>query len=136
MNILFICRYNRFRSKIAEAYFNKINKNKNINAKSAGIFIGSYPLDKTEIKVAKELGIILKGRPKGISTKLLRWKDLIIAVTDDLPKGLFNFGPYKSKIINWKIEDNYNGKEKSVKNIITRIMKRSEELVKKLEKQK
>jgi len=32
MKIPFICKYNRFRSKIAEAYFNKINKNNNPKA--------------------------------------------------------------------------------------------------------
>ena len=46
--ILFICRHNRFRSKIAEGYFNKINKN--VKVKSAGIFIGN-PLDKTQTKI-------------------------------------------------------------------------------------
>ena len=45
MKILFICRHNRFRSKIAEAYFNKINKNKNLIAKGAGIFPGKYPFE-------------------------------------------------------------------------------------------
>ncbi len=31
MNIIFVCKYNRFRSRVAEAYFKKINKDKNIH---------------------------------------------------------------------------------------------------------
>ena len=45
-SILFVCKYNRFRSRVAEAYFKKINKNKNISVKSAGIIKGNLPLDK------------------------------------------------------------------------------------------
>ena len=46
MNIIFVCKYNRFRSRVAEAYFNKINRNKNIHAYSRGVIRGDYPLDK------------------------------------------------------------------------------------------
>ena len=49
-NILFVCKYNRFRSKIAEAYFNKINKNKLVSVKSAGIIRGN-PVSKDIIAV-------------------------------------------------------------------------------------
>ena len=128
MKILFICRHNKFRSKVAEDYFNK--KNKKLIAKSAGIFPGRYPLDKQQTEVAKRLGITLKGKPQAITTNLLRWKDVVIAITDDLPKGLFNYGPYKNKVINWKIPDEENGNEKNVEKIIKQIMKKVEALVK------
>jgi protein-tyrosine-phosphatase len=130
MKILFICRHNKFRSKVAEDYFNKKNKNKKLIAKSAGIFPGRYPLDKQQTEVAKRLGITLKGKPQAITTNLLRWKDVVIAITDDLPKGLFNYGPYKNKVINWKIPDEENGNEKNVEKIIKQIMKKVEALVK------
>ena len=55
MNILFVCRYNRFRSRTAEAYFKKINKNKKIKVKSAGIFKGNYPLSPIQVKTGKKL---------------------------------------------------------------------------------
>ncbi len=130
MKILFICRHNRFRSKVAESYFNKINKNKNLKAKSAGIFIGKYPLDPLQVKIAKKLGIAMRGKPKAISTNLLRWDDVIITITDDLPKGLFNYGPYKPKVIEWKIPDEIKGNKKNTERIIKKIKEKVEELIK------
>ncbi len=53
INILFVCRYNRFRSRVAEAYFKKINKN--FKVKSAGLFKGR-PLSPKTIKEAKKFG--------------------------------------------------------------------------------
>ena len=74
-NILFVCKYNRFRSRVAEAYFKKINK-KNISAFSAGVFRGDYPLDKQELEVCKKLGINIEGKPKNIELSVFqetRW---------------------------------------------------------------
>ena len=47
MKILFICKYNAFRSKVAESYFNKMNKNKKIKAFSRGFIMGGAP-DKSQ----------------------------------------------------------------------------------------
>ena len=54
MKILFICKYNRFRSRVAAAYFKKINKNSKIKVESAGkdmgtTFIVSLPAGEQEI---------------------------------------------------------------------------------------
>jgi protein-tyrosine-phosphatase len=130
MRILFVCRHNRFRSKVAEAYFNKINKNKAFVAKSAGIFPGSYPLDKQQTQIAKQLGIKMGRKPQAITTKLLRWQNVIIAITDDLPRGLFNYSVHKNKVINWKIPDEMKGDGREVERIIKQIMKKVEKLVK------
>jgi len=132
MNILFVCRYNKFRSKIAEAYFKKLNNNKSINVRSAGIFPSSTPLDKLQVRVAKKFGIKPSGRSKPVSTDLLRWQDRIIVVTDDFPKGLFNYGPYNPKVVIWKIKDEMEGNEKETENITEQIMKKVEELNKEL----
>ena len=59
MNILFICRYNRFRSVIAEGFFKKYNKNKKHKAKSAGLIIGT-PMNREVKKVARDLKIKIK----------------------------------------------------------------------------
>ena len=58
-NVLFICKYNRFRSKVAEAYFKNLIKeyDHEFKAKSAGIIRGQYPLDSNQIKIAKKFGI-------------------------------------------------------------------------------
>lgn len=130
MKILFVCRHNRFRSKIAESYFNKINKNESLVCESAGIFPGSFPLDKVEKKVAKKLGIEIKGRPQPITTNLLGWQDVIIAITDDLPSGLFNYSIHKNKVINWKIPDELNDNEKNIEKTIKKIMKRIDKIIK------
>ena len=137
MNILFVCRYNRFRSRTAEAYFKKINKNKKIKVKSAGIFKGNYPLSPIQVKTGKKLGIDINGRPQAVSSKLLAWQDLIIVITNDYPKGLFNYGQYKSKVIIWKIKDVLTGKNeeanlKIMKEIMERVDKLNIELNEKL----
>lgn len=136
-NILFVCRHNRFRSKFAETYFKKINNNKRIKVKSAGIFPGSYPLDKLEIKISKKLGSKISGKPKPVTTKLMEWKNLIVLITNDIknPDNLFNYGKYQNKFINWKISDNKNNSEKEIEKILKTIMKKVENLNKKLEKQ-
>ena len=135
MNILFVCRHNRFRSKFAEAYFNKINKNPNLKVRSAGIFPGTYPLDKLEVKVSKKLGVEIKGIPKPITTRLLRWNDLIVSITNDLPNTnlLFNYGDYKNNLIDWEIEDNNSKSEERIKKILLMIKNKVENLIKQLE---
>jgi len=133
-NILFVCRHNRFKSKFAESYFKKINRNPKILARSAGIFPGAYPLDKIEVETSKKFGVELKGYPKPVTTRLLRWNDLIILITNDIknPYEIFNYGKYKNKFEVWGIEDNnYNSKEK-VGNIYKQIIKRVSKLNKEL----
>ena len=105
MNILFVCKYNRFRSKIAEAYFNSINKSEENKAKSAGIIKGS-PLNSNQINAAKNMGVKLQGTPQGLSTKLLKWQNAIVIVADDVPAELFKDNEeYGKKLIIWVIPD-------------------------------
>jgi protein-tyrosine-phosphatase len=123
--ILFVCKHNRFRSKVAEAYFNKINKNENLMAESAGIFQGR-PISPYTKKAARELEIILKGQPRAISTKLLSKINMIIIVADNVSKKIFYYGDKcPQKLIVWKISDAsiYNKKEiqRSIKKIIKKI---------------
>jgi protein-tyrosine-phosphatase len=135
MRILFVCKYNRFRSRVAEAYFNKINKNKKIKAESAGIIRGFYPLNKTQVKNAEKFGINIIGKPRGLSMELLKRIDLIVITANDVSKEIFQFNKkYLQKIIVWKIQDvkrgsNEKGNIKSIKLIIRKV----NELVKELE---
>ncbi len=107
--ILFVCKHNKFRSKIAEIYFKMINKNKNIIATSAGLIKGDLDRKK-EVFVAKEFGIQLKGKPQGLSIDLIRKQNMIIIVANDVPKNTFDRKEYinfkTTKIIVWKIPDN------------------------------
>lgn len=130
MNILFICKFNRFRSRIAEAYFNKINKNKRVKAKSAGVIAGG-PVDKLQKMAAKSIGLNINGKPKGLSTKLMKWQNIIVLVSDDIPSKLFAENKkYGKKLIVWKIPDTRINNKKIVLKIIKSITNKVDNLVK------
>ncbi len=131
MKIAFVCKYNRFRSQIAEAYFNKLNKNKSIKVYSAGVIKG-WPIAKTTKKIAKELGIELSGKTKTLNEDLLVSLDLIIVVADNVPGDLFK--GRVDKIIVWKIKDANQSNEKEIAKVIKRIKPKVEKLVKQLNK--
>ncbi len=131
VKILFICKYNRFRSRVAESYFNKINKNKKIKVKSAGLIRGR-PVSKIEASVAKKLGVGINGKPKGLSSKLLMWQDLSIIVANDVLKEVLENEKYGKKTIVWKIKDAEDDDVKKLEKIINEIKKRVERLVEEL----
>jgi protein-tyrosine-phosphatase len=135
MKILFICKYNAFRSRIAEEYFKKINKNKKIQAISRG-FIMDGNADKEQVESAKNLlGVnITKRNPISIQLKELEEADLIIVVANDIPKIMFNYGCLIRKIVFWKIKDEQCRNKKNIKNIALEIKRKVDELNKKLEK--
>ncbi|MEM4605497.1 MAG: hypothetical protein QW103_00470 [Candidatus Pacearchaeota archaeon] len=136
MNILFVCKFNKFRSRIAEAYFRKINKNKKIKIRSAGIFRGTKTNEEI-VNISKEFGIeiSLKRKPRALTTALLRWQDLIVVVADDIPEILFNNVSAVKKIIFWKIRDTKLENVKEIKEIIKEIMKKCDELNEQLKKE-
>jgi protein-tyrosine-phosphatase len=128
INILFVCRYNRFRSRIAEAYFKKINKNKNIKAKSAGLFKG-MKLSPGTIKEAKKFGLNINGRVNGLSSSLMKWQNMVVVVANDVPSQVFDKSRrLGKKVIIWKIKDaNYKDK-KNIDKLIKKIIKRVKNL--------
>lgn len=129
INILFICKYNRFRSRIAETYFNQINGNHNVKAKSAGIIKGSS-LDVLQIQVCKEEGIDISGSPQGISTTLLKWQTIIVIVADDVPPSLFEDNKnYGKELLIWNIPDAHTNSSEEIKNIVNTIKKNVDSLV-------
>ena len=136
--ILFVCKHNKFRSKVAEIYFNMINKNKNVIADSAGIIKGNDSRAK-EAATAKEFNIDLKGKPKGLSIELIRKQNMIIIVADDVPKNIFDRKEYinfeTTKIIVWKIPDNPGATSRvKLRKIVEAVIKKVDELNKKLER--
>jgi len=130
-NILFVCKQNRLRSRIADAYFNKINKNKKIKTQSAGIFKGR-PVNKKAIKILKKIGLNISGETKGISTELLRKQDLVVIVADNVPKSLFDERHIK-KVIVWEIPDAKEGDLKTIMETL-KLMINVRRLVKSLKK--
>ena len=102
MNILFVCKYNRFRSKVAEGFFNNYNKNKNNVAKSAGVIRG-LPINPIVFEVAKQKGISIVGNPQGFYEELFSWADIIVVTADNVPPEIFK--SRAKKLIVWKIKD-------------------------------
>jgi len=134
LNILFVCRYNRFRSRVAEAYFKKINKNKNIKVKSAGLIKGG-PLNSNTVKAAKKFGLNIKGEVQGLSSKLMTWQNMTVIVADDVPKSVFNRNiKYGKKVIKFNIKDASYENEKEIKRLINKIIKKVEQLIKNIKK--
>lgn len=136
INILFVCRYNRFRSRIAEAYFKKINKNKNIIVRSAGLFKGQK-LSPETIKRAKKFGLNIVGKVNGLSSSVIKKQNIIVVAANDVPPQVFDKSKrLGKKVIIWKIKDaNYRDQksvEKVIREIIKRVRKLNNELKKKL----
>lgn len=130
--ILFVCKHNRFRSKVAEAFFKKYNLNKNYEARSAGILPGVYPLDKMQIKVSRDFGIDLKGKPKPITMDLLKKIDIVVIVADNVPSEVLSNKKYGRAERIWNISDvythNYNDNKKTISQIEKKVIEFVEEL--------
>ena len=135
INLLFVCRYNRFRSRVAEAYFKKVNKNKNISVKSVGLIKGRS-LDKTQVTMAssEKFGINIEGKPQGLSSELMIWQNVTVIVADDVPPKVFDRNKeYGKKVIIWKIDDSkVDGDKEEARRIIKKIIKKVDGLVKEL----
>ena len=110
--VLFICKHNIFRSRIAEMLFNKFNKNKDYKASSAGLIrwkkrdlkgVKGFLAEKT---VAKKYGLNLKVKSKSINSSILKKTDLLVIVANDVPKSIFEKErSFNGKLIVWKITD-------------------------------
>ncbi len=131
--IIFLCKYNAFRSKVAERYFNKINKNKKIKAISRGLIMGGAS-DYVQKSSSKKQGIDITGSSKPANLKELIEADLIVVVADDIPKIIFNYSlePLNKKLVVWKIKDEQKTNKKNIENIIEKIKQKVEELNRKL----
>lgn len=130
MNILFLCKYNRFRSKIAEAYLNSLHI-KGIKAKSAGLISG-WPIDSELKNVAKDCGLQMKGGPNALTSSLVKWTDIIIIVADNIPLELFaeEKNNNKKEIIQWHIPDPKQGQINRRKKTIKAISKKIDAFLK------
>jgi len=129
MNILFICRHNRFRSKVAEAIAKNLTKNiKHINIKSAGI-----KLDTLRLFIANNVLLSLKEKnypyknekPRKINEQDIIWADKIIIVADNVSKETFP----KEKTEVWEISDTDEKNKKEIKEIMNQIEDKVKELL-------
>lgn len=131
MKILFVCKHNRFRSKVAEAFFNKLNKNKNYKAESAGIFKG-FPVSDSVISVGKKLGIRINKNTQGLREEFLSEYDIIIIVANNVPRKIFDDKRRKRKVILWKIPDTNQNNKEQISKISQQIGKKVKDFVKEL----
>lgn len=123
--ILFVCKYNRFRSRIAESYFKKLNKNKKIKINSAGLIKGDA-VNKKVIDVAKDYGLSIKGNTKGLEERMLLEYDLIVVVADNVPRNFFR--RFYNKLIYIPIKDANSNNEREVRNRIKEIINKLKKL--------
>ncbi|MCH7568197.1 MAG: hypothetical protein IIA87_02135 [Nanoarchaeota archaeon] len=132
--ILFVCRYNRFRSVIAEALFKKLNKNKNIKVKSAGIIKGS-PIGINVRYLAKEFKLKIKKYPQGLTSPLMKWQNVTIIVGNDIHPSLFDKNKkFGKQVIIWKIPDAKTNNIKEIIEIANLIEKKIKEFVNRIER--
>jgi len=128
-NILFVCKANRFRSKIAEAHMKKINTKLNVHIRSAGIIPGNPALrEETKTLLKREFNIEIKGKPRGISRKLLNWADILVITADDVSPKLFDKSQFKGNLIHWNIRDTDHKHKTEIRDIARDIIKHVDKL--------
>jgi len=108
--ILFVCRGNIFRSRLAEAYFNKLRPDSYI-ASSSGVeasrFGAKYASEPAR-KLAKKYQLELSLSPIQTTQETLDSADVIVFVKDDVYKEAKNmFKINESKVVVWDVYDIY-----------------------------
>ncbi|MBS3080714.1 hypothetical protein J4221_04535 [Candidatus Pacearchaeota archaeon] len=106
MKILFVCKYNRFRSKVAEIIASNIYNE--IKVKSAGINIDKEKpyIAHDVLLILKEKGYLIKNEyrnSKIINQRMINQSDKIIIVADNVENSFFENNNHK--IVRWEIED-------------------------------
>ena len=122
IKILFICKWNRFRSKAAEAILDKISDGR-FEVRSAGIFLYREPfVPKIVISLLKEKNYsVRKMNSVKVDDELIEWAVKIVVVADDVP----DIFP-KEKTIRWEIKDisdeeDFEGTRRTIEKIEKRV---------------
>ena len=136
MNTLFICKHNRFRSKIAEAYMNKLiredktSKSRKIHVQGAGLIPGKQVVLNV-VEISDKLGFKITNRKsRALTEQLLAWGDIVVVVANNVPPFLFETG--KNKVIQWKIPDTTQNDRKRIEQISKSIINKVDEFYAKL----
>ena len=127
MKILFICKHNRFRSKVAEVIFNKLNKNKENKTESYGLGFQNYYVAENVVKVMREKGYEIKGRPRKLKKDKINNYDLLVIVADNVDKK--EFDGFKGRLIKWEIPDCNASEIEKIKEIVNGIEIKIKKLV-------
>ena len=128
MKILFLCKHNRFRSKVAETIFNKLSNDK---AESAGLHLDELRpyVEKNVIEIMKEKGYEIGGVPRKFNKEMIKNFDLIVVVVDDV-----DLSGFKGKMIKWKIPDCNANDIVKIREIIDEIEEKVKKLISDLDK--
>jgi protein-tyrosine-phosphatase len=117
---------------MAEAFFKKYNTNPTIHVKSAAPIRGG-PQRKSILKAARHFKLKIKQHPTGLTTRLMRWPDIIVVVADDVPVALFDKNKkWGKKVLAWNIPDAHNDTVKERISITKSIEKKVIQFVKEL----
>ncbi|MEK6896123.1 MAG: hypothetical protein AABX12_01545 [Nanoarchaeota archaeon] len=128
MNVLFICKHNRFRSKVAEALFRKQVSSGEV--KSAGINLDLPYVAPLVKKVLREQGLEADNTPRMITPELIDWADKIIIVADNVDAALFP----ESKVERWAVTDCNQDDEDGIRLRVRDIDKRVNALARRIRK--
>ncbi|MFH1501256.1 MAG: low molecular weight phosphatase family protein [archaeon] len=104
MKILFLCWSNVFRSQMAEAFFEKYNKNTRWKVESAAIVAPHEKMHALVVKAMAEVGIDLsKKKSKKVTKEMLDSADRIILMSPDLQELLNE--KYRGEVETWNIPE-------------------------------
>lgn len=137
MNLLFVCKHNRFRSKVAEALFRYHYKGDKIATKSAGLAIDvMHPyVSRNVLSFLRGKGISLRDEgAKKLDDFVLKWADKIVIVADNVSPDMFRGAEFirGKPIIFWNIQDVSESDVPGIKKRINEIEKRVLELIESL----
>src|SRR3990172_5316899 len=134
MNILFVCKHNRFRSKVAEALFRHCYKGDSVRVKSAGVIIDMmHPyVSRGAYSVLRERGISLRDDGAvALDSFLFKWADKIIIVADNVSPDMFrNKELLENKSVKiWPVQDVSETDIEGIRRKINEIEKKDGEFV-------
>lgn len=131
VKVLFVCKHNRFRSKVAEAIFNHLNENSVNESRSRGMVrrdVDEFVAEKT-IQVMGEKGYTIGNtKAKLINSKDIEWTDKIIIVADNASSAGFP----REKTAVWGIQDCSEFDEARIVDRVNEIELKVKELLKTL----
>jgi protein-tyrosine-phosphatase len=132
MKILFVCKHNRFRSKVAEAIFKNLDRKNEV--KSAGVVIDilrPYIVENVK-KIMKTKGLEFENeQSREVNGQDLKWADIIVIVANNIDKDIFK-DKTRAQVRVWDINDVDGEDYEGIKSVIGQIEIRVKKLVKTL----
>jgi protein-tyrosine-phosphatase len=134
MKVLFACKHNRFRSKVAEAVFNKLIVEKD---KGGGAVSGGLLLDEKRPYVEQSVKDVLSGKglevvsdkPRQLTLRGIEGFDKIVFLGDGVKESLFCD---RAEVEIWEIEDTGAGDIEKIGEIVRKIEEKVGDLVERI----